>query len=190
MSQNDFLPFLFAAAALSSLFRVVVVVVVLVVGVVVVVVCVARAPLLQHAHRHVAVCNRECTSSSSSCVSCSTARSHRILVFHVVRACTVLFLQNAHWHTHVRVRGDQYDYSQSCHRRASCCPFGDCSVFRASFLSFTDPLFHQICSRIASCSWNLSVQSSLVVITIMPLTDICFVLCRCGFNGTSHIVLR
>ena len=48
--------FLFAAATLSSFFRVVVVVIVLVVGVVVDVVCVARAPLLQNAHRHITVC--------------------------------------------------------------------------------------------------------------------------------------
>ena len=78
------LSFFFVAAAVSSLFRVVVVVVVLVVGVVVVVVCVARVPLLQNAHRRVAVCIRECTASSSSCVSCSTTRGHAIVVLHVV----------------------------------------------------------------------------------------------------------
>ena len=89
MSQSDFPSFLFAAAALSSFFRVVVVVVVLVVGVVVVVVCVARVPLLQKAHRHVAVCVRENTASSSSCVSCMPTNSHAIVMIHVVLLVTV-----------------------------------------------------------------------------------------------------
>ena len=82
----------FLFAALSSFFRVIVVVVVLVVRVVVVAVC---AFLSQNAHRHVTICIRECTASSSSCVSCST--SHLILVFHTVRAYCVPLLQNAHW---------------------------------------------------------------------------------------------
>ena len=83
------LSFFFVAAAVSSLFLVVVVVVVLVVGVVVVEVCVARVPLLQNAHRHVAVCIREHTASSSSCVSCSTTRAHAIVVM-------LSFLMTAH----------------------------------------------------------------------------------------------
>ena len=51
----------------------------------------------------VAVCTRQCIASSSSCVSCSTNRSHLILVFHAVRACSVPLLQNAHWHITVWV---------------------------------------------------------------------------------------
>ena len=76
------LSFCFSAAALSFS-RVVVVAVVLVEGVVVVVVCVAPVPLLQNAHLHVAACIRECTATSSSCVSCMMTRSHAIIVLHV-----------------------------------------------------------------------------------------------------------
>ena len=69
MSQNDFpFSFLVAAVALPSSSRFAVVVVVLVVEFVVVVICIARATLLQNAYRHITVCVREYTASSSNCV--------------------------------------------------------------------------------------------------------------------------
>ena len=44
----------------------------------------SRVPLLQNTHWHVTVCIRECTASSSSCVSCMTTRGHTIFAFHIV----------------------------------------------------------------------------------------------------------
>ena len=59
------------------------------------------------------------------------------------------------------------------------------------FLSSADPFFI-LRSRIASCLWNLRVPSGVVVITIMPCTEICFcsLSMRILFNGISQVVLR
>ena len=45
-------------------------------------------PLLQNAYWHITVCVREHTAFSSSCLSCMTARSHAIVVLHVVLLMT------------------------------------------------------------------------------------------------------
>ena len=122
----------------------------LVAEVVVVVVCIAREPLLQSAHRNVAVCIRERTASSSSCVYCSTTRSHLVLAFRADRACCVTHVQNAHWNITVCAREDAASSSKCvfwmtthshCHRRASCCPSGDCPQSFVPVFSSSTGLF-------------------------------------------------
>ena len=139
-------------------------VVVLVVGVV----CIARTHLLRNAHRHVAVCIRECTASSSSYVSCSTARSHLVLVFRGVRACSMPLLQNAHRHITACVRQDT-TCSNNCVSRTTthCHAFVVLRVVLSvtarslSYHIFSHPLIHFLIDLLSYCLVPVKFESSI-----------------------------
>ena len=141
------------------------------------------------------------------CCLSSIFRVVAVVVVSVVEVVLVLvcvprvpLLQNAHRHITVWVR-ENIASSSDCVSSMTThshdiVVLHVVLVVTAHSLSyhFCHPLVHfsKICSRIASCSSNFRVPSGLVVIALVPCTDICCcsLSMRILFSGISQVAVR